>query len=99
LFIPVIAVSVYTIMDKIMLGIISNVAEVGYYTNSERIVNIARSLVVALGTVMLPRMSNLVAKGDTERVLVLIRKSMIIVMFMGSGLAFFITAVSPTFVP
>ena len=99
LFVPVIAVSVYTIMDKIMLGILSNVSEVGYYTNSERIVNIARSLIVALGTVMLPRMSNLVAEGNYQKALDLIRKSMIIVIFMGAALTFFIPAVSPTFVP
>ncbi|MCU9599707.1 oligosaccharide flippase family protein [Pallidibacillus thermolactis] len=99
LFVPVIAISIYTVMDKIMLGLISDVSEVGYYSNSERIISVARGIVVALGTVMLPRMSNLVARGENQKVLEIIRKSMIFVMFLGFALTFFVSAVSPTFVP
>ncbi|MFS0647149.1 oligosaccharide flippase family protein [Siminovitchia sp. 179-K 8D1 HS] len=99
LFVPVIAISLYTIMDKIMLGMMSNVTQVGFYTNAEKIINIARSLIVALGVVMLPRMSNLVAKGDFKKIRALIKKSMIIVLLMSSAMAFFIPAIAPTFVP
>jgi O-antigen/teichoic acid export membrane protein len=62
LFLPVIAVSLYKIMDKIMLGVMTNVNEVGYYENAEKIVNIPMTLISALGTVMLPRISNIVSK-------------------------------------
>lgn len=67
LFIPVIAVSLYKIMDKIMLGYISNMSEVGYYENAEKIINMVESLIVAIGTVMLPRMSNIFSRGDEEK--------------------------------
>ena len=66
LFIPVIAVSLYKIMDKIMLGYISNMTEVGYYENAEKIITMVESLIVAIGTVMLPRMSNIFSNGNKE---------------------------------
>lgn len=59
LFIPVIAYSIYRIMDKTMLGAISGTTELGYYENAEKIINIPISFVTALGTVMLPHMSKI----------------------------------------
>lgn len=82
LFIPVIAISLYKIMDKIMVGALSNVTEVGFYENAEKITNIPLTLITALGTVMLPRISNLVAKGDYKQTKKYIDKSMSYVMFM-----------------
>lgn len=57
LFIPVIAYSIYRVMDKTMIGLFSNVIELGYYENAEKIINIPMTLVSALGTVMMPHMS------------------------------------------
>ena len=67
LFIPIIAVSLYTMMDKVMLGQISTMTQVGYYEGAGRILNIPMGVITALGTVMLPRMSNLAAKGKREK--------------------------------
>jgi hypothetical protein len=33
---PVIAVSIYKTMDKVMLGVMSNINEVGFYENAEK---------------------------------------------------------------
>lgn len=82
LFIPVIAVSLYKIMDKIMLGAITNVSEVGLFENAEKIVNIPLTLITALGTVMLPRMSNIIAKGNFKKAQNYIEKSVELVMFL-----------------
>ena len=57
LFIPVIAYSIYRIMDKTMIGYIANTIELGNYESAEKIINIPISLITALGTVMLPHMS------------------------------------------
>lgn len=57
LFVPVVAYSIYRIMDKTMLGAISGTIPLGYYQNAESIINIPVALVAALGTVMLPNMS------------------------------------------
>lgn len=66
LFVPVIAISLYKIMDKVMLGYLSTMTEVGYYENAEKIINITLTLITALGTVMLPRMSALVSSNKTK---------------------------------
>lgn len=57
LFIPVIAYSIYKVMDKTMLGALSGTIALGYYENAEKVINIPISLITALGTVILPHMS------------------------------------------
>lgn len=57
LFIPVIAYSIYKVMDKTMIGFISGPTDLGYYENAEKIINIPISIITALGTVMIPHMS------------------------------------------
>lgn len=57
LFIPVIAYSVYRIMDKTMIGYFSNTFQLGNYENAEKIITIPISFITALGTVMLPHMA------------------------------------------
>lgn len=57
LFIPVIAYSIYRIMDKTMIGYIANTVELGNYESAEKIINIPIGFITALGTVMMPHMS------------------------------------------
>lgn len=99
LFIPVIAISLYTIMDKIMLGIMSNMTEVGYYENANKITQIPTMAISALGTVMLPRISHLAAVGKTEESKKYLQKSLLLSVFLSSSLAFGISSVSKEFVP
>lgn len=66
LFIPVLAFGIYRVMDKMMLGAMATVTELGYYENAERLINIPISIINALGTVMLPRMSYLLKNHSVE---------------------------------
>ncbi|MFC9744216.1 polysaccharide biosynthesis C-terminal domain-containing protein, partial [Streptomyces noursei] len=66
LFIPVISISIYKMMSKVMLGQFSTVTQVGYYANAEKLVNLPNNIITALGTVMLPRISYLVANRDND---------------------------------
>ncbi|MGN1372255.1 MAG: flippase [Candidatus Coprovivens sp.] len=99
LFIPVIAVSLYKMMDKVMLGIISGVTEVGFYEQGEKITNIPLTLITALGTVMLPRISNIIAKGENEKVNQYISKSISFVMFMSVPMCFGLLTIGYNFAP
>lgn len=67
LFVPLLAYSIYKLMDKIMLGSMAGMDNVGWYENSEKIVSIPLSIITAFGTVMLPRMSNIMSKGDINK--------------------------------
>ena len=98
LFIPVVAVSLYKIMDKIMLGILSDISEVGYYEQGEKIINIPMGIVTALGTVMLPRISNLVAKGDNKAIEKYIYKSINFMMFLAFPICFGLITISKDFI-
>lgn len=99
LFIPVIAISLYKIMDKIMLGSMSNMVQVGFYENSEKIINIPLGIITALGTVMLPKMSNLQAKGLEEESKKYIDLSIQFAMLLAIGSAFGLIGVGPKLIP
>lgn len=99
LFIPVIAVSIYKLMDKIMLGSMIDVKEVGLYEYGERIINLPMTIITALGTVMLPRISNLVANKEEEKIKKYIDKSMKFVLFLSIPLCFGIIIVANDFIP
>lgn len=99
LFIPVIAISIYKIMDKVMLASMSNLTQVGFYENSEKIINIPLGVIIALGTVMLPRMSNLQSSGNEEKSKKYIALSIEFVMFMAFGSIFGLIGVTPVLIP
>lgn len=82
LFLPVIAVSIYKIMDKIMLGFLSNISEVGLYENAEKIMQVPVAIISALGTVMLPRVSNMISNQKESEVKQLISRTMPFIMFI-----------------
>ena len=81
LFIPVLASSVYRTMDKIMIGKMANMSEVGYYENAEKMLNIVLSVINALGTVTLPQMTYLYSKENLEEFKRIFKKSISFVFF------------------
>lgn len=99
LFIPVVAVSLYKMMDKVMLGGISTKIQSGLYENAEKIINIPIVFVNALGTVMLPKMSNLLMKGEKEKSRQYIRDSMQFTMFLALAVAAGTAAIAKNFAP
>ncbi len=98
LFLTVIAVSVYKILAKIMLGFMTTETQVGFFESSERIIQVPMLLVTALGTVMLPRMSNMVSKNK-EKSFQTITISIIFAMFLSSSMCFGIMGIAKEFVP
>ncbi len=99
LFIPTIAVSLYKYMDKIMIGWLSNKKQLGYYANSESVINMAACIPAALGTVMLPRMSNLVATNREEEFKRYIEVSVKYTFIMSYALLFGLVGIAEVFVP
>ncbi|MDB8460405.1 flippase [Turicibacter sanguinis] len=99
LFLPVIAISIYKIMDKIMLGSMTNMLEVGFYENSEKIINLPMGIITALGVVMLPRMTNLTANGNFDKAKQYIEISLKFIMFLAIGITIGLFAISSNFIP
>lgn len=97
LFLPVIAVTIYKMMDKTMLGALTNINEVGFYESAEKIINVPNAIIAALGTVMLPRMSNIYSKGHNAEANKIIEYSIKLMMFLAFAMFFGIIAISNDF--
>lgn len=102
LFIPLLALSIYNWMDKLMLGLVDSTAAVAYYNFAESIINLPKGLVTALGTVMLPALSYMVIKEGgraTPAYRDTLERSMGFTGFISCALCFGIAGVAPVFVP
>ena len=99
LCISVMAVSIYRRMDKAMVFYIAGKSETGLYENAEKIIYCLSGFILAIGTVMLPKVSNMWKRGETERIARHIDKSMDLMMCMVSAMAFGVAAVADRFAP
>lgn len=99
LFIPVVSVSIYKVMDKIMLGNMTDMKQVAYYENSEKLIGIPMGFILALGTVMLPRMSYLMKRGEREVIKNYIEISLQFIMFLSGGICFGLSGISANLIP
>lgn len=100
LFIPQIAIQVYTVLDKTMIGaIISNKAEVGFYEQSQKIIKILLTVVTALGTVMVPRMANVYIKKEKGQMTNYMKKSFCFMYLLAFPIIFGMISISDEFVP
>lgn len=99
LFIPQIAIQIYIVLDKTMTGVLSDVVQVGFYDQSQRIVKITLGLVTSLGIVMLPRMSNMFANGEKKALKKSLNNTLRIVSFFAIPMAFGLAAISDNFIP
>lgn len=100
-FIPAVATSVYTILNKVLLGFVgSDIRENGYYEQATKIISIGQTLTfVALNSVLGSRISYLFAEQKIEEIHLRIDKSLHYILLIGLGLSFGLIAISPKFVP
>lgn len=59
-----IASSLYTTMDTTMLGFINGTISVGYYSAANKLIIVIGTLIAAIRTVLLPKLSFTISKGD-----------------------------------
>lgn len=99
MFIPQIAIQVYAILDKTMIGYLSNITEVGYYEQAENIVKAVLGLITVAGTVMLPRMSNIFSKGLNDKMDEYLNISLKGIAYVAVPISIGIASISKGFVP
>ena len=93
LFVPILATSLYQVMDKIMIGALSNKDQLAFYEYADKIINIPTLVWGAMGAVMLSRISNLIGKGDQNGSEGLLSESMDLTILIAS---FFVAIVGAT---
>ena len=99
LFLPTIAIQVYSILDKVMLGFISEgTAESGYYELALRISRMPLMVVASLSSVMIPRIGYLFRLQERELIDAYIYRSFKFAFFASVPLCFGLMAVSNNFV-
>lgn len=99
LFIPVIATSLYTQLDKIMLGLLGGYQQAGIFDYSEKISKMPLSVITALGAVVLPKMSEFFSQGRYNEGKGLVKSTMWFMLAMAFCFAFGISAIAPEFAP
>lgn len=100
LFVPTIAIQIYTVLDKTMIGVITHdTYENGYYEQAIRISKMLLTLVTSLGTVMVPRIGKLYAEKNTESIRNYMYRSYRFVWFLGIPICFGLIMTAGNFIP
>lgn len=100
LFLPTIAIQIYTVLDKTMIGVITRDAvENGYYEQSLKISKLALTVVQSAATVMIPRIGYYFEKRETLEVVRLMRQSFRFIWLLGLPLCVGLIIVAENFVP
>lgn len=99
LWLPSVAINIYTSLDKLMLGYMINVYEVGLYEQSQKIVKIGSTITTSLSVVMLPRVANLFEKNRIVEFKEFSNKALVAVTFIAVPMCFGLLGIRETLVP
>lgn len=100
LFIPAITITLYTVLDKSMIGFITNSnAENGIYEQANKIAQIALTIVTCMGAVMIPRNSKNYKEGNLEAVKQNIYKTMHFMWILSIPMCLGMAVVASNFIP
>lgn len=86
-------------MDRIMIGNMVDIAEVGYYENVQSITITAVTVLTAAGDAVMPGMTRLYMEGNMERARKMFRGTFHLISFLSVGMMFGFMAVAEEFIP
>lgn len=100
LFIPTLALQIYSAIDKTMLGAITNkMTENGYYEQTNKIIGAALTAITSLSIVGLPRISALFAEKEYDSIKRCMENSYRFVFFLSFPMIFGICGISDILIP
>lgn len=99
MFIPQIAVQIYWVLNKTMLGSLDSVTSSGFFDQSDKIVKLVLAIVTATGTVMLPRVANAFAHREYSKIKEYMYAGFSFVSAISIPMMFGLIAITPKFVP
>jgi O-antigen/teichoic acid export membrane protein len=94
IFSTTISVSIYVLLDTIMLGFLADEKAVGFYSTALRISKVPMLFVGALGLVLIPQLSSSFHQNDLENFKILILKSLNFVITFSFPVIFFVFGIS-----
>ena len=97
LFVPTIAISVYTMLDQTMLGYLYNAEHLEFYKTSMNFVKMFLYFITSIGSVMLPRVTNVYYNDENghEKAQNLVNTTMKIALLLALPMCFGMIAVAP----
>ena len=99
LWLPSIAIQVYSSLDKVMLGYIINDTQAGLYESSQKLVRMGATITTAMSTVLVPKMSNLYINNKNNEFKEVACKAFSFVSMLSFPLAFGLAAIRKSLVP
>lgn len=100
-FLPTIATSIYTVLDKTLIGLITkDVVENGCYEQATKIIDIAKTVTcTSLNVVLAPRCAFWFVNREYDRIKEMLHKSLEFMLLIGLGFTFGIAGMAEAFVP
>jgi O-antigen/teichoic acid export membrane protein len=99
ILIPQFSIQIYTSLDKILIGKLSTIEQVGFYDQSQRIARIALAIVTSLSVVLMPRIASMYARNEVKKVEEYIVKSVNFTLASSIFIMSVIMGISKNFVP
>ena len=98
---PAVATSIYTVLDKTLIGVITDSSsQNGYYEQATKIINIVKSVCFnAINGVMMARASFFYSTNDKNGLQEIKNLSLHLIMFLSVGSCFGLIGISEVFVP
>lgn len=94
IFSTTISISIYVLLDTIMLGFLADERAVGFYSMALKISKVPMLFVGALGLVLIPQLSSSFHQNDLENFKILILKSLNFVITFSFPMIFFVFGIS-----
>ena len=98
LFLPQVAISLYVVLDRTLLGLLSSYSDVGIYEQGQKLTSILITVVTSLGVVMMPRVANLLSERKDREVQNMVKFSFILYNLIIFPMIFGLIAVNEVFV-
>ncbi|WP_207748119.1 flippase [Clostridium thermobutyricum] len=97
LFISQLAIQIYILLDKTMLGLYSDSFQVGIYDGAQKTIKITLTIVTSLGVVIMPKISELYSKNNIHDIKILIYKVFRMVNLIAFPIMFGLISISDIF--
>ena len=98
LFLPQVAISLYVVLDRTLLGLLGSYSDVGIYEQGQKLTSILLTVVSSLGAVMLPRVANLLSERKEKEAQNMVRFSFILYNLIIFSMIFGLIAINEVFV-
>lgn len=97
LSVAILSNTILSYMDKIMIGSMSSMEQLGYYENAHKMIEFPTGFILALGVVMQPRITSLIAEGQESAVKRSVEESLRFSLICALAVAFGVAAIAPEF--